>query len=342
VAHAQTPPAECGTCTKIHAVLLAHQRKALGQPLTGAAIAAAAGVSRQATLTHIAHMIECGWIAADRRTAIKQGTAAPLPARTGTPLQWATDAALSCRTCGRLLLVLATAAAPGEWFTRMSELEIASALGIGERAVRKHIAALTGRRAHATHPMEAAFLHGQRIPGTAGRGGLQWMFLDGKARPGALTDDYSREEFAEMRSVALDVLAQAPLITSGMNARERRSAAELLVCPRLHLGWPPAAILAAMTDPGDHEETVKGHAYGLIRWRLDERAPGAYVASAALTYDRTPVWHDCTDCRDPFHAPVDVVLCPKCYRRERAGISLDNELDADAREYQRIRGLITA
>ncbi|MDJ0385198.1 hypothetical protein [Streptomyces sp. G-G2] len=182
--HRQAPPSECGTCTKIHSVLIQHRSQALGQPLIGAAIAAATGVSRQVTLLHIGHMVECGWIAKDRRTPIIQTTIDRLPVRGGTPITWATGAALSCRTCGRVLLFLATHANPGEWFARMTASEIASALGMTERAVRTHTAALTGRRPHSCHPLEAALLHGQRVPGTAGHGGLQWTFLaDGKARP---------------------------------------------------------------------------------------------------------------------------------------------------------------
>ncbi|MFD3941087.1 hypothetical protein ACFWSP_40145 [Streptomyces sp. NPDC058618] len=335
--HRQVSPRECGTCTKIHSVLIQHQRRALGQPLTGAGIAAAAGISRQKSLIHVAHMVEWAWVAADRRTPIVQAAAAPLPVRTGAPITWATDAALSCRTCGRVLLLLASHAAPGDWFTQMSESDMAAALGIAERTLRDHLAALTGTRPHARHTLEAPMLRGERIAETGGRGGLKWVFLDGKARTGSLADDYSAEEYRALRTVALDILAQAPLITAKMTARERTSAAELLIIPRLHLGYPPAVILEAMTEPSDHEETVTSHAYGLIRHRLKKKASGPYVASAKLTYDRTPVVHDCADCGLPISAPLHVTHCGDCRRRAAAGLSLDVVEDAEARRLRSLR-----
>lgn len=321
--HASTPPASCGTCTKIHTVLA--QRRALGQPVTGAALAAASGVSRRAVLTHISYLIECGWVAADRRTPIPQpGDAPPAPARPDTPLVWATDAALSCKTCGRILLVLATAAGPDQWSVVMPEHELAAALGVTDRTVRTHLAALTGRRPHAHHPQSGPLLRGELVPDTGGRGGLRYVFLDGQVRPGSSAETYTAEEYRALRVQALDVLAQVPLLTAHLTTRERTRAAELLVIPRLHLGYPPAALMEALVDPQDTHLRVHTSAYGLIKWRLEQRAPlSGYVAPAKETYDPTPVVHDCADCGLPIKAALSVTRCRTCHLRERAGISAD-------------------
>ncbi|MEV5887685.1 hypothetical protein AB0L74_34505 [Streptomyces sp. NPDC052020] len=320
--HAARPPASCGTCTKIHTVLL--QRRALGQPVTGAAIAAAAGVSRQVALIHIRYLVECGWVAADRRTAIPQtAPAPPPPARSGTPLTWATDAALSCRTCGRILLILATAAG-GEWSVVMPEHDLADALGVTGRTVRTHLAALTGRRPHAHHTQAGPLLRGELVPETGGRGGRRFTFLDGQVRPGSSAETYTAEEYSALRVQALDVLAQVPLLTQHLTARERTRAAELLVIPRLHIGYPPAAIAEALVDPTDLQLKVHTSAYGLIKWRLEHRAPlSGYVAPAKETYDPTPRVHDCADCGLPINAPVSVLYCRTCKQRRAAGISIE-------------------
>ncbi|MEU5446143.1 MULTISPECIES: hypothetical protein [Streptomyces] len=321
--HTAQPPASCGTCTKIHSVL--SQRKALGQPVTGAALSAAAGVSRRAVLTHISYLVECGWVAADRRTAIPQpGDTPPPPARPDTPLVWATDAALSCRTCGRILLVLATAAGPDQWSVVMPEHELAAALDLTGRTVRTHLAALTGRRPHAHHPQPGPLLRSELVPETGGRGGLRFTFLDGQVQPGSTAETYTAQEYAALRVQALDVLAQVPLLTADLTTRERKRAAELLVIPRLHVGYPPAAIVEALVDPKDTHLRVHTSAYGLIKWRLEQRAPlSGYVAPAKETYDPTPVVHDCADCGLPIKAPLSVAYCGDCKRRHTAGISLE-------------------
>ncbi|WP_371594748.1 hypothetical protein [Streptomyces virginiae] len=341
-AHKQSPPNECGTCVKIDSILRQHHRKALGQPLTGAALAAAAGIARRNVLVHVAYLVSCGWLEANGRTPVvpRPATATTAAASKQRPaLKWATDLSLSCRTCGRLMVALASQAGEGEWFVQLTEAELAAALSIAVRTVRDHVAALTGRRPHANHAQEAPLLRGERLPESKGYGGLRWVFLDGKKRDGSLTELYSKEEYRALRSIALDILAQAPLITAKMTARERTGAAELLLIERLHVGYPPAELLAAMTDPRDNEKTVKGHAYGLIQWRLDQNAPKyAYVAKAQDTFDPTPVWHDCP-CGKPIREPAHVTLCKNCQRREAAGISLDVELEAEAREYRRLRGL---
>ncbi|MEV0097360.1 hypothetical protein [Streptomyces sp. NPDC050738] len=297
-------------------------------------MAAAAGISRRKALLHVAYMVECGWLKEDGRTPIEPlpGTpAATEAAQQQTALRWATNLSLSCRTCGRLMVVLATQAG-GAWHVQVSEPDLSTALGIAERTTRDHIAALTTRRPHARHPQAGPLLRGERLPDSGGRGGLRWVFLDGKTRAGSLTDSYSPEEYRALRSTALDILAQAPLITSRMTARERTGAAELLIIPRLHVGYPAAAILAAMIDPNDHEGTVRTHAYGLIRWRLAQRAPeSGYVAKAQDTYDPTPIVHDCADCGFPVRAPLHVTLCGDCQRRIAAGLSLDVVEGAEAK-----------
>ncbi|MCX4784653.1 hypothetical protein [Streptomyces sp. NBC_01264] len=339
--HKQAPVNECGSCVKIDSVLRQHQRRALGQPLTGAAIAAAAGISRQKTLVHVRYLIECGWLEVDGRTPVEPCPATPTTAAAShrsSPLEWATDLPLSCRTCGRIMVVLASQAG-GEWHVQLREVEIAAAIGISERVTREHIAALSGRRPHARHALEAPLLRGERIPETGGRGGLQWVFLDGKKREGSLVDLYTPEEYRALRNIALDVLAQAPLITAKMNARERTGAAELLVIPRLHIGYPPAEILDAMTYSTDHEKTVTGHAYGLIRWRLDERAPlTGYVAKAQESYDPTPVVRDCAGrCGGRIKAPKHITHCEDCRLREAAGISIDVVDEFEARRLRALR-----
>lgn len=339
-AHKQSPPSECSTCIKIHAILSEHHRKALGQPLTGAAIAAAAGISRQKVLVHVAHQISCGWLEADGRTPIKFWPVTTAASSEQNPsLKWATGLDLSCRTCGRLMVALAAQAGKGEWSVQQEERELASALSIAGRTLRDHVAALTGSRPHARHAQSGPLLRGERLPETFGHGGLLWVFLDGEVRAGSLAKDYSKAEFLALRNIALGILAQAPLITAKMNARERGSAADLLLCPRLHVGYPPAVILDAMTDPRDHADTVRSSAWGLIRNRLDRKAPKkAYVATAQDTFASTPVWHDCP-CGKPIKEPVHVILCKDCQRREAAGISLDVALEAEAREMRAIRGI---
>lgn len=321
--HANTPPASCGTCTKIHTLLL--QQKAPVQPVTGAALAAASGVSRRAVLTHIGYLVECGWVAADRRTAIPQpGATPPPPARPDTPLVWATDASLSCKTCGRILLVLATAAGPDQWSLVMPEHELAAALGVTGRTVRTHLAALTGRRPHTAHPQSGPLLRGELVPETGGRGGLRWTFLDGKVKTGSGAETYTVQEYRALRVQALDVLAQLPLLTKDLTKRERTRAAELLVIPRLHVGYPAAAIIEALFDPADTHLKVHTSAYGLIKWRLAQRAPlSGYVAPAKETYDPTPVVHDCADCGLPIKSPLSVAYCGDCKRRRAAGISIE-------------------
>ncbi|MFF4450910.1 hypothetical protein [Streptomyces sp. NPDC001502] len=340
-AHKQAPPTACGSCVRIDAVLRQHARRALGQPITGAAIAAAAGISRQKALVHVRYLIECGWVEADGRTPVVPCPATPTTAAAAqrrSPLEWAAGLPLSCRTCGRIVIVLASQAGD-DWHVQLAEQEIAAALGIAERTVRDHVAALTGRRLHARHAQEAPFLRGERVAETGGRGGLRWVFLDGKRRDGALVELYTPEEYRALRNIALDVLAQAPLLTAKMTARERTGAAELLVIPRLHIGYPPAAVLAAMTYSTDHEETVKGHAFGLIRWRLTQRAPmTGYVALAQEAYDTTPSVRDCAGgCGGRFKAPQHITHCADCRRREAAGISIDVADDAIARRLRQMR-----
>ncbi|MER5890749.1 hypothetical protein ABT160_43600 [Streptomyces sp. NPDC001941] len=314
-------------------------RRAKG-PLTGAALAATVGIARQNVLVHVRHMVECGWLEADGRTPIEPLPAAPdvvQAARRATPLRWASDLSLTCRTCGRLMLILATQARD-EWSVQRTMEELATALGRSERITREHVAALTGRRPHAAHPMLGPLLRTERVPESQGRGGLRFVFLGGLTRPGSVAADYSLEEYAELRRTALGVLAQAPLITSGMNADERRSAAELLLIPRLHVGYPPAVLAEGIRRAGDHEGTVTGHAYGLIRWRLDQVAPASgYTPTAQSVQAPERVLHECADCGNPFRALPDVAHCPGCTRRRAAGISLDVALDAEALEYQAMR-----
>ncbi|MFD8147346.1 hypothetical protein [Streptomyces sp. NPDC059708] len=259
-------------------------------------------------------------------------------AKRRSPLSWATNLPISCRACGRIIVVLASQAGD-DWHVQLTEKEIAGAIGLTERPTREHLAALTGRRLHARHPQEAPFLRGERIAETGGRGGLRWVFLDGKKRDGALVELYTREEYRALRSIALDVLAQAPLLTAKMTARERTGAAELLVIPRLHVGYPPAAVLAAMTRPSDCETTVRGHAFGLIRWRLTQSAPlSGYVATAQEAYNPTPVVRDCAGgCGLPIKAPMHITRCADCRRREAAGISIEVAEDAIARRLQSMR-----
>ncbi|MFJ6701127.1 hypothetical protein ACIQM4_34440 [Streptomyces sp. NPDC091272] len=344
--HTQRPPNECGSCQKIHSILRQHKLRALGQPPTGAAIATGAGISRRKALVHVAYMVECGWLEADGRTPVIPVPATPATAVASeqrSVLRWAADLALSCRTCGRLMVVLASQAG-GAWSVQMGQSDIASALGISERRTRDHLAALTGRRPHARHPQSGPLLRGERLPETGGRGGLLWVFLDGVARPGSLAEFYSREEYAELRHTALEILSQVPLITSGMNARERTSAAELLVIPRLHVGYPPAVLLAAITDPGDFEGVVRVHAYGMIRWRLRERCPETgYVATLKETLDTTPVVRDCAGgCGRPIKDTLAVTHCVDCRRREAAGITLDVALETDARRLRVMRWMAEA
>ncbi|MGW2587775.1 hypothetical protein ACWCYZ_42065 [Streptomyces virginiae] len=340
-AHKQAPPTTCGSCVRIDAILRQHARRALGQPLTGAAIATAAGISRQKTLVHVRYLIECGWVEADGRTPVVPRPATPstaAAAKRRSPLQWAAGLPLSCRTCGRIVIVLATQAGD-DWHAQLTTKELADALGITERPVREHLAALTGRRPHARHHQEAPFLRGERLAETGGRGGLRWVFLDGKRRDGALVDHYTRDEYRGLRNIALDVLAQAPLLTAKMTARERTGAAELLVIPRLHIGYPPAAILAAMTYSTDTAETVKGHAFGLIRWRLDERAPmTGYVALAQEEVSLTPFTRACAGgCGSSIRAPRHITHCEDCRLREAAGISIDIADDAIAKRLRQMR-----
>ncbi|MGW7126668.1 hypothetical protein, partial [Streptomyces sp. NPDC054901] len=286
-------------------------------------------------------LVACGWVEADRRTPIIQTPAEPLPVRQGTAMTWASEVApaLSCKACGRIVIMLASLARPGEWFTRMSASEIGTGMGLHERTVREHLAALTGERPHARHHQAHPLLHGERVAGTAGRGGLRWQFLGESRWAGSLAETYSRAEYRALERQALDLLSQAPLITWRMTADARTEAAKLLVA-RLHLGYPPAVLLERMTHPSDHADTARTGGGGLIWWRLREYAPlTGYVPSARETYDRTPVRQDCV-CGRPFWEPRHITQCPTCRRREAAGISLATEQDAEAREYQRIRGLI--
>ncbi|MFJ4343634.1 hypothetical protein [Streptomyces sp. NPDC088915] len=333
--HTAAPPSECGSCVKIHRVLVQHHRKGLGQPLTGAALAAAAGISRRATLLHVAHLVECVWVAADRRTPITGAADAPAPAPAApagptSPLGWATTAGLSCRTCGRLLVILATAAS-GQWSVQTTESDLAAALDLTGRTVRTHLGALTGRRPHtAPHQITGPLLRTELVPGTAGRGGMKFVFLTGETALGSAAETYSRAEYAELRDRALKVLAQVT-ITAALPTRERTRAAELLVIPRLHLGYPDAVLVESMSEPGDRAGTAKVTAYGLIKWRLTQRAPlTGYVPAARDAFDPMPVVHDCADCGDPIHAPRHVEYCADCYRRRRAGISLEIVESAEA------------
>ncbi|MEV4928062.1 hypothetical protein [Streptomyces roseoverticillatus] len=321
--HSNTPPDLCASCRAAYGLLDRHHREQPDQPLTGAAIAEALGLSRRTALVHVGYLAESGLLGPDRRTPTGAGlrTAEPRPALP-SPVEWAATLSLTCRTCGRLMLVLTTAAGR-EWVTQMSESDLASALGVTGRTVREHMAALTGHRPHARHHLDAPLLRTERIPGTGGRGGLRITLLTGVIRPGSVAEDYSPAEYAELRTRALAVLDQAP-VAARMTARERVRAAELLIIPRLHTGYPAAAVLAAMTDPTDTPETAHTTAYGLIKHRLLKRAPeGPYVPTAREAYDLRPVVHDCAGCGEPIKAALHITHCRDCRLRERAGISLD-------------------
>lgn len=321
--HRQTPPSGCGSCVKIRSILVQHARRALGQPLTGAAIAAAAGIARQTALFHIAHQIECGWLEADGRTPVKLPKAARSKAKAAfpPPLEWVADLALSCRTCGRLMVVLATNA-KGAWTTQMSESEIARALGVTPQTVRTHIAALTGHRPHVRHPLPGKLLRGEMIPDTGGRGGLLWVFLGGRTITGSAALSYTPAEYAKLRTRALDLLARVEA-SAPMNGAERRRAAEVLIIERFQLGYTSTALLAAMTEPGDTATTAHTSAYGLIKWRLDVRAPlSGYVPTVPELLDPTPRVQEC-ECGKAFKARLSVTHCGPCRRRVAAGISLE-------------------
>ncbi|MFG2299177.1 hypothetical protein [Streptomyces sp. NPDC048603] len=320
-AHRAVSPAECGTCAKVLSVL----GRADAAPPTGAALAAAVGLRRRATLVHVAHLVQSGLLEADGRTPTAPPAPAPVQAGeavVATPHDWATTASVTCRQCGRLLLILATLAGR-EWSVQVTVDELARALGITDRPTREHLAALTGRRPHRAHTQAGPLLRTERIPGTAGAGGLLVTFLSGRVVPGSEAEFYTPEEYEVLRRRGLALLNQAP-VADRMNSRERVRAADLLLIPRLHLGYPDAELLASMSSPEDTAETAHTTAYGLIKWRLDRRAPlTAYVPTAQSTYDPTPRMHDCVDCEAPIRAPLHVLRCGDCRRRERAGISIE-------------------
>ncbi|MFJ3630481.1 hypothetical protein ACIPQ3_30755 [Streptomyces albidoflavus] len=328
--HSNRPPGECGTCAKIHRVLVHHHRTALGQPLTGSAIAAAAGVARRTSLAHIAHMVASGWVDSDGRTPLvglpspapPEGPATGPEAPSGdprSPLEWARSAAVSCRTCGRLLVTLATLSG-SDWHVRVTEEEVADALRVTGRTARTHLAALTGRRPHTTHPQSAPLLRAELVPGSAGRGGLKFVFLSGETAEVAPVETYSVGEWSSLRERAARILAQVP-VAAGMPARERARAADLLLIPRLHVGYPESVLVAAMTEPGDTPTTAHTTSYGLLKWRLAQRAPAeAYRPAVA---EQQAMLHDCADCERPFHAPLRQERCGDCRRREAAGISIE-------------------
>ncbi|MFE6744157.1 hypothetical protein [Streptomyces sp. NPDC057686] len=319
-AHRPIPHAECGTCAKILSVLVQHHRKGLGQPLTGAAIAAAAGLQRRATLVHIAHLVECQALGSDGRTPLLlDPPSGPEPIL--TPLDWAARLALSCRACGRLLAILASIAGP-DWSAQATVAELAQGIGLTDRPTRAHLDALTGKRPHGRHVLPGPLLRSEVIPGTRKNGGLRYVLLTGPITPGSEIEFYTAQEYAELRSRAYAVLSQAP-VAGLMPAHEKKRAAELLIIPRLHLGYPDGVVLEALASPEDTEKTAH-NPYGLIQWRLGKRAPlTGYVPTIKSAYDPTPRMHDCIDCEKPWKAPLHVQRCPKCELRHRAGISVE-------------------
>ncbi|MEV6682249.1 hypothetical protein AB0N09_36115 [Streptomyces erythrochromogenes] len=172
--HTSIPPERCGSCVKILSILTQHHREHPGRPLTGAAIATAAGIARPTAVFHLSYLAECGRLEKDRRTPAKVEVASSQWAAR-SPLDWAVSATLPCRTCARLLLVLATLA-KGQWSVQARAEDIAAALGASERTAREHLAALTGQRPHA-RPQTGPLLRAETIPGTAGYGGRLITFL---------------------------------------------------------------------------------------------------------------------------------------------------------------------
>ncbi|MER6257813.1 hypothetical protein ABT224_41500 [Streptomyces sp. NPDC001584] len=319
-AHRSIPHTECGTCAKILSILLGQQRKELGQPLTGAAIAAAAGLQRRATLVHVAHLVECEALEPDGRTPRLVDTP-DVPGAIQTPLDWAANLALSCRACGRLLAILAAMAGP-DWSARATVADLAQGIGLSDRPTRTHLDALTGVRPHARHMLPGPLLRSEVIPGTRKAGGLRYVLLTGLITPGSGIEFYTPQEYGEQRERGYAILAQVP-IAGRMPAHEKKRAVEKLIIPRLNLNYPDGVILEALASGGDSTETAH-NPYGLIQYRLKTRAPLiGYVPTAKTAYDPTPRMHDCIDCERPWKAPMHVQRCPNCELRHRAGITIE-------------------
>ncbi|MGY4974906.1 hypothetical protein ACWGCC_37880 [Streptomyces nigrescens] len=300
---------ECGGCCRIWAVL--DDRHAKGEKITPAELSAAVELALSTTRVHLTVLVREGHVDVDRRTPlVRCGTRPrPLP-ESPTPGRWAASLTIECRTCRRIVTVIAELAGP-DWTTRsLAQAELAHHVGVTPKTLLRHL------REHLSELV-------QREPSPRPRVEVRgrWRYVGSAPdRYVLLTGLGPREPDWELlgRSDSWLVDAGHQLLDDvpwfrGVEPSDREAAA-VRIAGHLRDGYPYAVLEEMVLRRPVREPVISPYA---LLISLLPPPGGQYIPTAAETVGAAPAGRSlCPTCEHPHDDPAVPagVICGPCTR----------------------------